>query len=53
MFWENDKKEKDNKDKKEEDRFAVPKEYTINNGFGDVKHVKIMPNGHVTIKSGR
>lgn len=44
----NDEKEKD-KDKKD----TLPKNITIQGEeIGDVKHVKICPNGHVTIKSG-
>lgn len=46
------KKEEPKKEEKKE--LPTTKEFTIHNGFGDVTFVKILPNGHVSIKkSGR
>lgn len=50
-LW-NDKKEEPKKEDKKE--LPTTKEFTIHKGFGDVTFVKVLPNGHVSIKkSGR
>ena len=44
---------KEEEKKQTEKKDQLPKNITIQGDkIGDVKHVKICPNGHVTVKSG-